>query len=175
MVPTVRRLRNRNRAGTTCMAAITAALLTTACEPIAGASGGHGSAGGGSSGGIPDNYRALYKKAGSTCTGIDWATLAAVGKIESGHGQSKKRGVRSGSNSAGAQGPMQFLPDTWRGVRQRHPDIGSNVYDPANAIPAAAHKLCDDGASKSVRNALFSYNHSQAYVNQVLAQAKEYR
>lgn len=170
MIPTGRAVRNRRVIYLAVAAAATVAL-TTACE-LPDAAGGSS---GGSTAGIPDTYRSLYKKHGSTCTGLDWATLAAVGKVETDHGQLKQAGVRSGSNSAGAQGPMQFLPATFRGVRKRHPDIGSNVYDPANAIPAAAHKLCDDGASKNIRTALLSYNHSDAYVRKVLAQAKEYR
>src|SRR5881398_491445 len=51
---------------------------------------------------IPANYLALYRQAGSTCPGIDWATLAGVGKIETNHGRSTLPGVHSGTNSAGA-------------------------------------------------------------------------
>jgi hypothetical protein len=84
-------------------------------------------------------------------------------------------GVLSGQNEAGAMGPMQFLAPTFRGVRNRHPEIGPNIYNPAHAIPAAARMLCDNGAARGdIRAALFSYNHANWYVNQVLAQAEEY-
>jgi hypothetical protein len=129
---------------------------------------------GGSQHDIPADYLALYQSV-PKCKGLDWQTLAAVGWIETNHGRSKLPGVRSGQNYAGARGPMQFLQPTYDGVRKRHPEIGPNIYDPRNAIPAAARKLCDDGADQSVRRAIFSYNHSDEYVDDVLAKAKEYR
>jgi len=124
---------------------------------------------------IPADYRTLYQTA-PLCAGLDWATLAAVGKIETDHGRSPLPGVHSGTNSAGAAGPMQFLAPTWRAVRKRHPDVGPDIYNPQAAITAAAHKLCDDGAATGgTRKALFAYNHSQKYVTQVLVQASGYR
>lgn len=129
---------------------------------------------GGSRHDIPGDYYALYQSV-PKCNGLDWSTLAAVGFIETNHGQSQLPGVLSGQNSAGAKGPMQFLQPTWDGVRRRHPEIGPNVYDPRNAIPAAARKLCDDGASRGdVRSAIYAYNHSTTYVNDVLTQARKY-
>lgn len=123
---------------------------------------------------IPAGYLQLYQSA-PLCPSLPWQVLAAVGKIETDHGRSTLPGVHSGENSAHARGPMQFLPGTWRGVRQRHPDVGGDVYNPAHAIPAAAHKLCDDGANKgSVRKALYRYNHSNQYVDDVLAVAGRY-
>lgn len=142
---------------------------------IAGTAAAGPSISGTSSAAIPATYRALYQRYGSTCPGLDWATLAAIGKVESDHGQSTLPGVHSGTNSAGAAGPMQFIPATFAGVRRRHPQIGSDIYDPTNAVPAAAWLLCDNGASHDLRGAIYSYNHSQTYVSQVLAQAKEYR
>jgi hypothetical protein len=134
-----------------------------------------GAASGSSAHGIPADYYALYQSA-PKCKGLDWASLAAIGYVETNHGQSKLPGVHSGANFAGAKGPMQFLQPTWDGVRKRHPDVGPSIYDPRNAIPAAAHKLCDDGASTGqLQKAIFSYNHSSEYVNDVLGKAKEYR
>jgi membrane-bound lytic murein transglycosylase B len=124
---------------------------------------------------IPADYEALYKKHAATCSGLNWKVLAAVGKTETNHGRSALPGVRSGTNKAGAAGPMQFLAPTWRAVRKRHPDVGPNIYDPAHAIPGAAHLLCDNGArTGSVRKALYAYNHSNQYVTTVLAQADRY-
>jgi hypothetical protein len=125
---------------------------------------------------IPADYVALYRAAGSTCPHLDWALLAAIGKIETNHGRSRLPGVHSGENSAGARGPMQFLTDTYAGVRRRHPEVGPNVYDPNHAIPAAAHLLCDNGVRDGrIRNAVWNYNHANWYVDQVLAQAAAYR
>ena len=125
---------------------------------------------------IPAGYLALYRRAGGTCPGLDWALLAGVGKAETDHGRAPLPGVRSGTNSAGAAGPMQFLLPTWAQVRRTHPDVGPNIYDPAAAIPAAAHYLCDnDLTDRGARAALWGYNHSTVYADQVLTHAARYR
>ncbi|QNP75004.1 bifunctional lytic transglycosylase/C40 family peptidase [Streptomyces roseirectus] len=125
---------------------------------------------------IPADYLALYMDAASTCPGLPWTVLAAVGKVESDHGRSALPGVTSGSNHAGAQGPMQFLPSTFRSVVTRHPALGNNPYDPRDAVHAAAAYLCDSGArgGTDIPRAVHAYNHSDAYVSQVLAQAQSY-
>ena len=76
-----------------------------------------------------------------------------------------------------AVGPMQFIPSTWRsyGVDAS----GDGVADPHNAIDAtwsAARYLCALGANdpSQVSDALWSYNHSWPYVEEVLAQASAY-
>ncbi len=61
---------------------------------------------------IPRNYLVLYEQAAATCPGLSWTVLAAIGTVESGNGTSNAPGVQSGANSAGAEGPMQFLPST---------------------------------------------------------------
>jgi Transglycosylase SLT domain len=123
--------------------------------------------------GIPTNYAAMYHRSGHTCPHLDWALLAAIGKVESNHGRDPNSRV---PNSAGARGPMQFLPATFDGVRARHPGVGPNVYNPAHAIPAAAHMLCDNGVrSGQVYSAVWSYNHADWYVRKVQAQAAAYR
>jgi hypothetical protein len=127
-------------------------------------------------GDIPNNYLALYQQAAGTCPNLDWALLAAVGKIETNHGRTELPGVHSGANHAGASGPMQFIASTWRNNRELHPEIGPNVYDPAHAIPAAAHLLCDEGVRDGdIYGAIFAYNHAHWYVQDVLAQADAYR
>src|SRR2546427_12798007 len=68
-------------------------------------------------GDIPADILVLYHAAARTCPGLDWAILAAIGKIETDHGRSALRGVHSGQNSAGAMGPMQFLQSTWNQYR----------------------------------------------------------
>jgi membrane-bound lytic murein transglycosylase B len=90
--------------------------------------------------------------------GVDWEVLAAVNFVETGFGR-----LRS-SSSAGAQGPMQFLPGTWRAY-----GLGGNVHDPRDAILGAANYLRASGAARDVRRALYAYNHSTRYVDAVLA------
>jgi len=99
---------------------------------------------------IPRDYLALYQASGTMCRGLSWQILAGIGKIESDHGRSPLPGVHSSHNPWGAAGPMQFIDSTWAMERRRHPDIGPDMYDPANEIPAAAHLLCDQHACKRV-------------------------
>lgn len=137
--------------------------------------------------GIPAASLRLYTAAARTCPGLSWSVLAAVGKVETDHGRSQLPGVRSGTNHAGAAGPMQFLISTWGG-RPKIPipsaftgyaadgdgDGWADVYNPADAIFGAARYLCASGAATDIRQALYAYNHSNAYVDQVLALADDY-
>lgn len=125
---------------------------------------------------IPAGYLAEYRQAAATCAPLDWALLAGVGKVETDHGRSPLPGVHSGANSAGARGPMQFLPTTFAEVRHNHREVGPDVYNPRHAIHAAAHYLCDSGLRQGdTRRALWAYNHSTAYANDVLNHAARYR
>jgi hypothetical protein len=95
--------------------------------------------------------------------------LAAINYVESDYGESPLPGVRSGSNYAGAAGPMQFLyPSSWEafGV-DGNGDGEKNVYDPADAIFAAANLLHAAGAPGDWYGAIFSYNHADWYVRKV--------
>lgn len=123
---------------------------------------------------IPPAHMALYEKAGRQY-GIPWNVLAAIGDTESDHGRGRSPGIRSGTNHAGAAGPMQFLPGTWAafGVDGNH-DGRRNIYDPADAIPAAAAYLKHNGAPTHMERALFGYNHAGWYVTKVLRQAAAY-
>ena len=96
--------------------------------------------------------------------GVDWEVLAAVNFVESAFGR-----VRS-SSSAGAEGPMQFLPSTWRAY-----GLGGNVRDPHDAIIGAAHYLRRMGAPRDYRQALFAYNRATLYVDAVLRFAAQMR
>ncbi|MEV0220677.1 bifunctional lytic transglycosylase/C40 family peptidase [Streptomyces sp. NPDC050704] len=130
---------------------------------------------------IPSDYLALYMDAATTCPGLDWSVLAAVGKTESDHGRSTLPGVHSGANYAGARGPMQFLLPTFQSVVARHrlPKGGAtppSPYDPHDAIYAAAAYLCDSGArnGRDLRAAVYAYNPADWYVSKVLTQAQAY-
>jgi soluble lytic murein transglycosylase-like protein len=96
--------------------------------------------------------------------GVAWNVLAAVNLVESAFGK-----VRNAS-SAGAQGPMQFLPSTWRVY-----GLGGDVHDPHDAILGAANYLHARGAPRSYPRALYAYNPSAAYVDAVLLYSRRMR
>lgn len=135
---------------------------------------------------IPADYLELYRKHGEKI-GVQWSILAAVGKRETNHGRSDLPGVKSGTNYAGAAGPMQFLISTWGG-KARIPmssrfngyasdgdgDGVGDVYNPADAILGAARMLKRNGAPENVRGALFVYNRAWWYVDQVQEIARGY-
>lgn len=128
---------------------------------------------------IPGDYLALYLGAAQTCPGLPWGVLAGIGKVESDHGRSDLPGVRSGANSAGAEGPMQFKPATFAEFAVKAERNGKpSPYDPSDAIYTAAAMLCADGASSGtsagIERAVFAYNHSDAYVSDVLTWATQY-
>jgi len=128
---------------------------------------------------IPAGYLAWYTAAAQTCPGLPWPVLAGIGKAESNHGRSALPGVRSAANSAGAEGPMQFLPATFaRYAVNADPGHLLTPYDPADAIYTAARMLCADGArggtSAGIQQAIFAYNHAGWYVTEVQAWAARY-
>jgi hypothetical protein len=92
--------------------------------------------------------------------GVRWQVLAAVNLIESAFGRVVNR------SSAGAQGPMQFMPATWRAY-----GLGGDVHSARDAILGAANYLHRSGAPGDERRALFAYNRSTLYVDAVLAYA----
>jgi membrane-bound lytic murein transglycosylase B len=141
-------------------------------------------------GGIPANYLTLYRSAARTCPGLSWGVLAGIGKVESDHGRSRAPGVVSSVNSFGCcAGPMQFNirngpPSTWDRYGR-----GGNVYEPRDAIPAAARLLCANGigdpgspdpcagvvGAAGEHQAVLAYNHACWYVAQVLELARAYQ
>jgi hypothetical protein len=130
---------------------------------------------------IPAGYLTLYRQAAPHCPGLSWSILAAIGKVESDHGRAHLPGVRSGWNYAGAAGPMQFglgkgpAGNAWaRFGRDYDHDGRVSVYDPGDAIPAAAQYLCDAGAPRRLDTALYAYNPSTSYVAKVKAIARRY-
>jgi membrane-bound lytic murein transglycosylase B len=123
---------------------------------------------------IPAGYLRLYRSAGTRYR-IPWSVLAAIGKVESDHGRVRLPGVRSGSNWAGACGPMQLgcVPGSKAGNAWARYGRG-RPHDPANAIPAAARYLVDHGARRNLDRAIYAYNHSRSYVAKVKQLARRY-
>jgi soluble lytic murein transglycosylase-like protein len=95
---------------------------------------------------------------------VRWKLLAAVNFVESAFGK-----VRSKS-TAGAQGPMQFIPSTWEAY-----GMGGDVHDPHDAIMGAANYLRASGAPENNRRALYAYNPSRSYVDAVLSYTRRIR
>jgi hypothetical protein len=122
----------------------------------------------------PASYLQLFKaSAADYCPGLSWTVLAAIGQIESADG------TNVGPSTAGALGPMQFLPSTWAawGINWFGETGKPDVMNPYDAVPSAARMLCADGAAaggQSLWHAIFDYNHADWYVNEVLSLAAEY-
>ena len=89
--------------------------------------------------------------------GVGWNYLAAINLIESAMGRIQ------GLSSAGAQGPMQFMPATWDSY-----GAGGDIYSPRDSIMAAARYLAANGfAEGNVDGALYTYNNSEHYVDAI--------
>jgi cell wall-associated NlpC family hydrolase len=128
---------------------------------------------------VPPAMLALYEQAATTCPGLPWTIVAAIGTIESDNGQSTLPGVQSGANAAGAEGPMQFEPATFDAYDEPVPTGGAvppSPYDPTDAVYAAVRLLCANGGAggADLSGAVYDYNHSASYVAQVLALAQSY-
>lgn len=96
--------------------------------------------------------------------GVPVHVLAAVNLVESAFGRLRN------TSTAGAQGPMQFIPPTWRAY-----GMGGDIRDPRDAILGAGNYLHASGAPRDIRGALFAYNPSPHYVNAVHAYADRIR
>jgi hypothetical protein len=126
---------------------------------------------------IPATFLRLYERAARRY-GLDWAVLAAIGKVECDHGRDADPSCsREGAvNGAGAGGPMQFLAATWAqyGV-DGDGDGRADRWDPSDAIFGAANYLAHSGAPGDYEQAIFAYNHAGWYVSDVEAWAARYR
>ena len=102
-----------------------------------------------------------YFEAAQERFGVAWEILASVMLIET------RMGRVVSHSSAGAQGPMQFLPSTW----ERY-GSGGDIRDPRDAVMGAASYLRASGAPGDYREALYHYNPVRAYVTAVTRYAK---
>jgi soluble lytic murein transglycosylase-like protein len=102
-----------------------------------------------------------YYRAAKRRYGIQPGYLAAIHLVETTFGRVKSKSV------AGARGPMQFMPSTWR-IYGR----GGDIDDPHDAILAAANLLRHNGAPGSYARALYAYNPSRLYVGAVQRYAR---
>jgi membrane-bound lytic murein transglycosylase B len=110
---------------------------------------------------VPAGTLLRYYREAERRFGVSWNLLAAINFVETKFGK-----LRSAS-AAGAQGPMQFIPATWRRY-----GLGGNVHDAHDAILGAANYLHASGAPQNLRNALHHYNPSSAYVDAVVRYAR---
>jgi membrane-bound lytic murein transglycosylase B len=103
----------------------------------------------------PARLRAHYRLA-QRRIGVHWSYLAAIHLVET------RMGRIRGTSTAGARGPMQFLPATWQLY-----GAGGDINDPRDAILAAARLLRANGAPRDMAEALYHYNPSDSYVRAV--------
>jgi hypothetical protein len=104
-------------------------------------------------------YRAAQRR-----TGVSWEYLAAVHLVET------RMGRIRGVSTAGAQGPMQFLPTTWELYGE-----GGDIHDLEDAVMAAGRLLRANGAPGDMSRALWHYNPSDHYVAAVRSYAANIR
>jgi soluble lytic murein transglycosylase-like protein len=102
-----------------------------------------------------------YYRAAQRRFGVRWSLLAAVNFVESAFNKLRN------DSAAGAQGPMQFMPATWRAY-----GLGGDVHDPHDAIMGAANYLHANGAPGNEARALYRYNPSPLYVDAVRRYAR---
>jgi hypothetical protein len=95
-----------------------------------------------------------YREAEAT-TGVPWNYLAAINLIET------RFGSIAGVSTAGAQGPMQFMPPTWAAYGQ------GDVTSPRDSILAAGRYLAANGFAANPDRAIFAYNNANQYVRAV--------
>jgi len=104
-----------------------------------------------------------YYREGTRRSHVAWPLLAAVNLVESNFNKLRN------DSTAGAQGPMQFIPSTWATYGR------GDVHDPHAAILAAARFLHAGGAPANERAALYRYNPSPLYVSAVERYARVIR
>jgi hypothetical protein len=137
---------------------------------------------------LPQEYINIYKEAGQAYN-VDWWVLAGIHGVETGFSNNVA------VSSAGAVGPMQFMPLTWSGYSNPfasetkydtnpnrilqyggygldpNHDGTADPYDLEDAVFAAAKYLKANGYSVDPRGAIYAYNHAWWYVDEVMSYA----
>ncbi|MGV0791153.1 lytic transglycosylase domain-containing protein [Mycolicibacterium sp. XJ1819] len=102
-----------------------------------------------------DELLSHYREAESA-SGVGWSYLAAINLIETAFGRV------AGVSTAGAQGPMQFLPSTFAAYGD-----GGDILSARDSIMAAGRYLAANGFATDRAHALYRYNNSHRYVRAV--------
>ena len=105
---------------------------------------------------VPAGELMGYYHAAEAESGVGWNYLAAINLIET------RFGSIVGVSTAGAQGPMQFLPSTFATYGQ-----GGDINSPRDSIMAAARYLAANGFANDRDHAIYVYNHANEYVRAV--------
>jgi soluble lytic murein transglycosylase-like protein len=102
-----------------------------------------------------DELLGYYRKAQSA-SGVGWNYLAAINLVETAFGRI------AGVSTAGARGPMQFMPSTFAAYGG-----GGDIDSPHDSIMAAGRYLAANGFARDRDYALYRYNNSDQYVRAV--------
>jgi membrane-bound lytic murein transglycosylase B len=105
---------------------------------------------------VPADELLNYYHQAESESGVGWNYLAAINLIET------RFGSIVGVSTAGAQGPMQFLPSTFATYGQ-----GGDIHSPRDSIMAAGRFLAANGFANDRAHALYGYNHAHEYVRAV--------
>ena len=112
----------------------------------------------------------VYSRAAATCPGLPASVLSAIHEVET-----RRATQDAPTSSKGARGPMQFLLSTWQAYATDGDGDGrADIDNAADAVFTAARHLCTNGAgdASSLRSAVWNYNHSWAYVDEVMRHAR---
>jgi membrane-bound lytic murein transglycosylase B len=105
---------------------------------------------------VPADELMGYYHAAEAESGVGWNYLAAINLVET------RFGSIVGVSTAGAQGPMQFLPPTFASYGN-----GGDINSPHDSILAAGRYLAANGFANDRDHAIFQYNHAHEYVQAV--------
>ena len=108
-----------------------------------------------------DELQRYYREAEERY-GVPWRFLASVHLVET------RMGRIRGTSTAGAQGPMQFLPGTWARYGE-----GGDINSARDSILAAGRYLKAHGAPEDMAKALYAYNRADRYVRAVTRYADQ--
>lgn len=104
----------------------------------------------------PANELMEYYRQAESEFGVPWNYLAAINLVETAFGRV------AGVSTAGAQGPMQFMPSTFAAF-----GAGGDIHSPRDSIMAAGRYLSANGFAQDPDYALYRYNNSNNYVRAI--------